>query len=151
VSLILTGLAPLKCPTPCTGLAQEVSVETEERLKRLGTLLEKLKGGWIFVEGKKDRKALEMLGLKDILTISGNLRLSVGRLSGGKAGEVFVLTDLDRRGDELALRARDELEACSIRADLEMRKELAHILKIRNFEDAKRAYDKLKQEGENNG
>ena len=126
-------------------------MEIEERLKRLVKLLKKLEGGWIFVEGKKDKEALEKLGLRDILTISGNLRLSVTRLSGVKAEKVFVLTDLDRRGDELALRARDELEACSIRADLEMRKDLAHMLRIRNFEDAKRAYDRLKQEGENNG
>ena len=39
----------------------EDSVETKDRLKLLGKLLEQLKTGWIFVEGQKDRKALEEL------------------------------------------------------------------------------------------
>ncbi|MDD5171800.1 MAG: hypothetical protein PHF60_02075 [Candidatus ainarchaeum sp.] len=124
-------------------------METKDRLRLLGKLLEQLKAGWIFVEGQKDRKALEKLGLGKVLTISGNLRLSCQRLAeGDRPDKVYVLTDLDRRGDELALKARDELEACSMRADLEVRKGLARVLRIRNFENAKRAYDKLKEENE---
>jgi len=127
-------------------------VETEDRLRLLEKLLERLKAGWIFVEGQKDRRALQGLGLRNVLTISGNLRQSCQRLAeGDKPGKVYVLTDLDRRGDELAVRARDELEACSMRADLEVRKGLARMLNIRNFENAKRAYDKLKEESERNG
>lgn len=132
-------------------LMPEVSVEIKKRLKKLTKLLKKLESGWIFVEGKRDKEALERLGLRRILTISGNLNMNVRRLSDEKADVVFVLTDLDRRGEKLAFKAKDELEACSIRADLEMRRDLAHMLKIRNFEDAKRAYDKLKEEGEKNG
>jgi 5S rRNA maturation endonuclease (ribonuclease M5) len=125
-------------------------LKIEERLKRLRKLLGQLRGGWVFVEGIRDRHALEKLGITNILTISGNLRQSCRRLD-GKAERVYVLTDLDRRGDELAKAARDELEALSIRADLEMRKKLAHTLRIRYFEDAKRAYDELIEEGEKNG
>jgi len=110
--------------------------------------MEQLKDGWVFVEGKKDKQALEKLGIRNILTISGNLRLSCGKV---KAKKVFVLTDLDRRGDELARAARDELEGRSIKADLEVRKKLAHTLRIRCFEDAKRAYDELIEEGEKDG
>ena len=126
-------------------------MEIEERQKKLDKLLQKLQGSWIFVEGKKDRKALHALGYVSILTISGNLRQSCDRLTAINAEKVFVLTDLDRRGDELAKLARDELEARSIRADLEMRKDLGHLLNIRNFEDAKRAYDKIKEELEKRG
>ncbi|MEW6036130.1 MAG: toprim domain-containing protein [Candidatus Micrarchaeota archaeon] len=123
-------------------------MEIKERLKKLGKMLDTLKGNWIFVEGKRDRVALEGLGLSNILTISGNLRQSCAIIADRKPEKVYVLTDLDRRGDELALRARDELESCSIRADLEMRRELAHMLRIRYFEDAKTAYEKILKESE---
>jgi 5S rRNA maturation endonuclease (ribonuclease M5) len=125
-------------------------LEIEERLKRLDKLLEQLRPGWVFVEGKRDKHALEKLGIRNILTISGNLRQSCERLE-PHVDKVYVLTDLDRRGDELAKAARDELEGLSFRADLEMRKRLAHTLRIRCFEDAKRAYDELKEEGEKYG
>lgn len=127
-------------------LIPEVSVEISERLKKLDRMMDSLRGEWILVEGIKDRKALSALGMTNILTISGNLVQSCERLSAREADKAYVLTDLDRRGDELALRARDELERHSIRADLRMRKDLAHLLKIRNFEDAHRAYEKLKGE-----
>lgn len=125
-------------------------MEISERLKKLERLMDRLRGRWILVEGIKDRKALSALGMANILTISGNLVQSCERLS-GRVEKAYVLTDLDRRGDELALKARDELERHSIRADLRMRKDLAHLLKIRNFEDAYRAYEKLRQEGEQHG
>jgi 5S rRNA maturation endonuclease (ribonuclease M5) len=137
------------------GLIPEVSVKIKERLGKLSRLMERLRGSWVFVEGKKDREALQKLGFSNILTISGNLRGSCERLAGHDVDKVYVLSDLDRRGDELAIRARDELGSHSIRADTETRLLLAHMLRIRYFEDAKRAYDKLTEEmeekGENNG
>lgn len=122
-------------------LVQEANVEDIERMKKLEIILEKLKGKWIFVEGLKDKVALKKLGLTNILTISGNLRQSCRKV---EAEKVFVLTDLDRRGDQLAKMAVDELESNSIRADLEARKKLAFLLRIKFFEDAYRAYEELK-------
>ena len=115
-------------------------MEIEEKIDKTKKIIAELKNCWVFVEGQKDKKALYELGITKVLTISGNLRLSCNRVDGMK---VFVLTDLDRRGDELTLKARDELEGHSIRAELEMRKKLAYLLGIRNFENAKSAYDKL--------
>jgi len=126
-------------------------VKIDERLKKLDKILEKLRGKWILVEGLRDKKALSALGMTDILTISGNLIQSCGILSAREADMAYVLTDLDRRGDELAKKARDELEGRSIRVDIQTRTKLAHLLKIRYFEDASRAYEKLKQEGEQYG
>lgn len=120
-------------------------MKPEERLEKLEKLLTRLRGAWIFVEGVRDRRALEQLGLENILTISGNLRISCAQLA-GRAEKVYVLTDLDRRGTQLALMARNELEAGSIKADLDMRKRLAHMLRIRFFEDAARAYERIKEE-----
>ena len=125
-------------------------MEANVKLERLGRLMADLEGRWIFVEGLRDKSALKGLGFEKILTISGNLTQSCDRLQ-GKADEVVVLTDLDRRGDELAKRAKDELEARSIKADIGTRIRFARLLGIRYFEDAERGYERLKQEGENNG
>lgn len=126
-------------------------MKLKERLKKAKALLEQLKEGWIFVEGKRDKEALAKLGLHNVLTISGNLRLSCERIRKQGEEKVFVLTDFDRRGGQLAKMAKDELEGQSITADLTVRKILARTLKIRYFEDAKRAYDELIEEGEKNG
>jgi 5S rRNA maturation endonuclease (ribonuclease M5) len=134
-------------------------LEANEKLEKLGKLLAELEGRWIFVEGLKDKKALSRLGFANVLTISGNLRQSCERLR-GQASKVVVLTDLDRRGDELAIKAREELEACSIRAEIDIRRRLAYLLNIRHFEDAERGYVRLREtaekghkvkKGENNG
>ena len=130
-------------------------MKIRERLKKLEKILDKLRDSWVLAEGQRDRRALGELGIRNVLTISGNLRASCGILGGKNVDKAYVLSDLDRRGDELAKRARDELGSLSIRADTETRLELAHMLRIRYFEDAKKAYDKLKdemaQKGENNG
>lgn len=116
--------------------------EAEKNHKQLQRLLEKLKQSWIFVEGKKDKQALRAFECENVLTISGNLLLSCNQVQ-GKTDEVVILTDLDRRGEELAKKAKQELEGCSIRAEIETRKKLAGILKLRYFEDIKRKYDEF--------
>jgi 5S rRNA maturation endonuclease (ribonuclease M5) len=126
-------------------------VEIKQKLKLLDKILKQLREGWVFVEGKRDREALALLGCRNVLTISGNLRMSCDRVAEKGVERVFVLTDLDRRGEQLAALARDELEARSMRAELDARKTLGRILNIRCFEDANRGYDELIEEGENNG
>jgi 5S rRNA maturation endonuclease (ribonuclease M5) len=127
------------------------AVETKQGTKLLEKTLGKLRESWIFVEGKRDKEAMGRLGCRNVLTISGNLRLSCDKVTEKGVGMVFVLTDLDRRGDQLAALARDELEARSVSAELTARKTLGSILNIRYFEDAKRGYDKFIEEGEKNG
>lgn len=121
-------------------------MEIEEKIKKLERIFGELREETVFVEGKRDREALVQLGFRNVLTISGNLRQSCSKV---KSTRVFVLTDLDRRGDQLAIMAKNELESLSISADLEQRKHIAHLLNIRFFENAKKAYDELK--GEING
>lgn len=128
-------------------------MKTEERLKKAGTLIGQLRKSWVFVEGKRDKEALVRLGFAHVHTISGNLRQSCRLVKRDIYGDdtVFVLTDLDRRGDQLAKIAKDELEGLCLKADLRVRKVLAYALNIRYFEDAHRAYEELKKEGEKDG
>jgi len=111
-----------------------------KQLKALERILSDLRESWLFVEGKKDKVALGQLGCTKILTISGNLRRSCETL-GADVEKVIILTDLDRRGDQLLLAAKDELEGCSKIADIETRRRLAGILGLRCFEDIGRKYD----------
>lgn len=115
--------------------------------KLIQKLLELIKDSVVFVEGKKDKLALVQLGcnVSNILTISGNLRQSCESLGNG-IKKVIILTDLDRRGNELAKRAVEELERYSIGSDIETRKEVGEILNVKYFEDIERKYMQFLEE-----
>jgi 5S rRNA maturation endonuclease (ribonuclease M5) len=121
--------------------------EAERNAKKLANLLCLIRENIVFVEGQKDRSALGQLGCTRVMTISGNLRNTCKKIE-GKADKVIVLTDIDRRGNELAGNAASELERYSISADIESRKEIAGILKLRFFEDAYRKYNEFMEENE---
>ncbi len=122
--------------------------QLREKYKKLQRLLEKMERSVVLVEGKRDKNALEKLGCRRVITISGRVRDVCESLDGEH--EAVIATDLDRRGNELARRAREELEGCSVRADSETRVLLARILKIKYFEDAKRGFDEFMEEVEKN-
>ena len=120
----------------------QMNIETlEYRRKTLDRLLLDIREEIIFVEGLRDKKALGQMGCKNIMTISGNLRKRCEELNLSKnVSKVIVLTDMDRRGEQLAKAAKEELESHSIIAELDTRKRLASLLGLRFFEDAHRKY-----------
>ena len=113
--------------------------------------MNELKENIVFAEGKKDREALSGLGVTSVFTISGNLRATCEsvRIQANKT-KIIVLTDLDRRGDELAKQAVGELERYGINANIEYRKILGGLLNLRHFEDINRKYLKFIEEEKNN-
>ncbi|MBI5223795.1 toprim domain-containing protein [Candidatus Micrarchaeota archaeon] len=106
---------------------------------------------YVLVEGQKDKQALEKIGIAKVLTISGNLRISVEKLQALGVSKVAILTDMDRRGFEQAKAAKEELEGASISADLEMRTIFARNLRLKFFEDIERKFEELKNEVEHYG
>lgn len=118
--------------------------ELRKKYKKLQRLLEKMEKSVVLVEGKRDKNALKQLGCNRVITISGRIRDVCETLRG--EDKVIIATDLDRRGNEMARKAREELEGCSVSADSETRVLLARILKIRYFEDAKRGFDEFMEE-----
>jgi 5S rRNA maturation endonuclease (ribonuclease M5) len=118
--------------------------ELREKYKKLRRLLQKMEESVVLVEGKRDKKALEKLGCPRVITVSGRVRDVCETLR--NEDRVIIATDLDRRGNEIARKAREELEGCSVTADSETRVLLARILKIRYFEDAKRGFDEFMEE-----
>ncbi len=119
--------------------------------KKLAIIMNELKENIVFAEGKKDREALSGLGVTSVFTISGNLRATCEsvRIQANKT-KIIVLTDLDRRGDELAKQAVGELERYGINANIEYRKILGGLLNLRHFEDINRKYLKFIEEEKNN-
>jgi 5S rRNA maturation endonuclease (ribonuclease M5) len=120
----------------------ELNIEKlEYRRKTLDRLLLDIRDETIFVEGLRDKRALGLLGCKNVMTISGNLRKRCEELSLSKnTSKVIILTDMDRRGEQLAKAAKDECESLSLAANLDIRARLASLLGLRFFEDAHRKY-----------
>ncbi len=119
-----------------------------EASEKIAELLDRIRKSIVFVEGKRDKEALVALrcNAENVYTISGNLIQSCEHVVERNVKIVIILTDLDRRGNELAKRAGDELERYSITVDGTTRTEIAKILNLRFFEDIDKKYLKFLEE-----
>ncbi|MEK6922267.1 MAG: toprim domain-containing protein [Nanoarchaeota archaeon] len=73
----------------------------------------------VIVEGKKDRKALENLGVKRIITFANSSYLSLEDI---KEKEVIILTDLDSHGKKLYSILKHNLQKRGVKIDWKFRK-----------------------------
>ena len=108
----------------------------EERLEAIQLLLERLdelsSDHVLLVEGKKDREALDALGIGgDVFQVqSGGGPVAAAdyvRVHGGKA---VILTDWDRRGNTLADGLQSMLEGNSSDVDTQIRRELSGLCRM---------------------
>ena len=92
------------------------------------------KGAIIIVEGKKDRRSLENLGLKNIKEINkgDNLVEFADKIT---AKKIIILTDFDRRGALLKKRLKELLETTGRRVDTKYREELNKATGVKYFEN----------------
>lgn len=114
--------------------------KAREQRAGLERCLAQLRTNVLFVEGQRDRHALQRLGCASAYTISGNLVISCAQAAERGVQKAVILTDLDRRGNELARRAVEELERYGIQADTDCRKRLGRLLRLKYFEDIDRLY-----------
>jgi len=114
--------------------------EMRKKYKALQRLLRLIENRVVLVEGKRDKKALEELGCRRVITISGRVRRVCESLR-QEAEPIVIATDLDESGNELARMIREELEGLSLSVDNETRVHLARVLRIKHFENAKRGFD----------
>jgi len=122
----------------------KLSFESKKRIKKeLDRLLIEIQEGEIIVEGIKDKRALNNIGLFNVHTLHGDFRRIVEILKEKNVKKVFILTDFDRRGNELAEELKGELTAQSIDFDLEKRKRLGTILNIRFWENTDKKLDQF--------
>ncbi len=101
----------------------ETLEEWTEKLKNCNKL--------IIVEGKKDKKALEDLGIYNIITFSNSSHISIEKID---HKEVIILTDLDQAGKKLYAILKTNLQRRGIKIDNKFREFLFKKTKISSIE-----------------
>ena len=128
-----------------------------ERLELLEIILDELQEmsstHICLIEGNKDRRALDNLGLDDLKTIEvqregGPLRAAEKVFSMRK--EAIILTDWDDRGNRIEKDLREQLDALCVRYDTEIRERLRDICikDIKDVESLDSLYKRLKNESD---
>jgi 5S rRNA maturation endonuclease (ribonuclease M5) len=104
-------------------------------------LLESLEEGEqeVVVEGKRDRVALQNLGIRNRITLINQSPDRVAeRVASHGASEAVVLTDFDRSGEELAQRICEALESYGVKPDLDIRRKLRYLFGVLFIEELDR-------------
>ena len=118
-----------------------------ENYKRFLELICKLREfeGALIVEGRRDEVALRNLGVRAEIIRLSRLPLTEIALTASSYKEVMILTDFDRKGDELAGKLLRYLEGYSCRVDAETRRELKKLVKkdVKGVEDLYGLYLKI--------
>lgn len=88
----------------------------------------------IIVEGKKDRKALEKLGLTNIIELSKKPLYQIVEEVSESNNECLILTDLDKKGKELYGRLNSDLQRRGVKVNNKLREFIFKNTKIRQIE-----------------
>ena len=88
----------------------------------------------IIVEGKKDKEALEQLGLKNIVTLSKKPIYKVIEEVAEKQKEAVILTDLDKEGKKLFGKLNSGFGYQGVKVDNKFREFLFKKTKLRQIE-----------------
>ncbi|MPW38142.1 hypothetical protein GBV73_00195 [Thermococcus sp. 101 C5] len=119
-----------------------------ENYKRFEQIIDKLREfeGVILVEGMRDEVALRKLGVETEIIRLSRLPLAEIALIASHYHDVMILTDFDRKGEELAKKLTRYLEGYKCRVDTETRRELKKIAKkdIKGIEDLYSLYIRVK-------
>lgn len=97
--------------------------DTKEKLKRFGVILEGLQEANetipILVEGKRDVRALENLGLDGVILVvhRGKTLLEISEDIADLYEEVILLLDWDRKGRQLAQRIKSNLISLGVKVN----------------------------------
>ena len=109
----------------------------KRKIKLFNRLMEEVKSNVILVEGLKDKREFVGIGCKGrmVRTLAGHMKKTCERLKDEGVAKAIVLTDLDRKGNLLAERTIEELNAMGIaHTNLTVRKRLAWLLNLREWE-----------------
>jgi 5S rRNA maturation endonuclease (ribonuclease M5) len=109
-----------------------VKHEFQEMLHKIS-----LSGKPIIVEGKKDRRALQELGLKNNIFILDKPLFAVVEDVAATTKEVVLLTDLDSEGKALYGKLNRQLQSLGVQADNSFRNYLFKKTKFRQIEGLK--------------
>lgn len=103
-------------------------MDIDEELERLRKFQ-----GIIIVEGEKDKKALEQLGIRNIIHIKGPLYKTVDQVA-EKWKACIILTDLDQEGKKIYSSLKKALERRKIKVNDRFRNFLFRHTSLRQIE-----------------
>lgn len=108
----------------------------DESKEELFGIIENLKNSntLIIVEGKKDRAALEKMGLSNIKELSKKPLFHVVEEVSSSNEECIILTDLDRKGKELYGKLGSDLQKRGVKINNKLRDFLFRRTKLRQIE-----------------
>lgn len=109
-----------------------MSQKTEE----IQSFIEKIKDSntLIIVEGKKDRTALQKLGIKNIVELSKKPLFQIVEDIANSNDECIILTDLDKEGKQLYSKLNSNLQKNGVKVDNKFRNFLFKHTKLRQIE-----------------
>ncbi len=98
--------------------------------------IEKIKqsNALIIVEGKKDRRALESFGIKNIVELNKKPIFEIIENISSKSKDCIILTDLDREGKKLYGKLNNGLQQLGVKIDNNFRNFLFKNTKLRQIE-----------------
>ena len=121
--------------------------------KKLSCIIEELKicaeqGMPILIEGKKDEKALKNLGINgNFIKVSGSgLKLfEIAEIAAKSSSKVIILTDFDKKGNELAKRLAEDIQSLGSYPNLVIRRKIMGITRkfIKDIESLPRHMNQL--------
>ena len=116
--------------------------------EELISFIEKLKESnkLIIVEGEKDKKALETLGIKKIITLNKEPLFKIAENISKEHRDVIILTDLDKKGKQLYGKLNSSLQRLGLRVDNSFRNFLLKKTKLRQIEGIISYLEKIKNQ-----
>jgi 5S rRNA maturation endonuclease (ribonuclease M5) len=105
----------------------------------------------ILIEGKKDEEALRNLGIDgNFIKVSGSpLKLfEIAELAAESSSKIIILTDFDKKGNELAQKLSEDIQRLGSHPDLEIRRKIMGITRryIKDIESLSRHFRQLELE-----
>ena len=109
-----------------------MSQKTEE----IQSFIEKIKDSntLIIVEGKKDRTALQKLGISNIVELNKKPLFQIVEDVADSNDECIILTDLDKEGKQLYSKLNSNLQKNGVKVDNKFRNFLFKHTKLRQIE-----------------
>ena len=104
--------------------------EQKKVIEEVYELIDKLKNVLVIVEGKKDKKALEEVGFRKVVSLNKSLYEVVEEINEKK---VLVLTDLDKKGKQIYGKLKKDLNKKGVVVDDKLRN-LLFKTKLRQIE-----------------
>lgn len=107
-----------------------------QKTEELQRLIEKIKryNTIVIVEGKKDKSALEKLGIANIMELSKKPLFQIVEEISGSNNECIILTDLDRKGKEIYGKLNSDLQRNGVKVNNKLRDFLFRNTKLRQIE-----------------